>query len=61
MGKTYYYTLKKNRLVDVSTTTEPAYDYKRIDEISWNKQELAHGKTVGIKKFPKKYTRFLKN
>ena len=55
MGKTDYCLLKKNRLVDDSSTTEPAHDYKRIDELSWNKKELAHGKIVGIKKFPKKY------
>lgn len=55
MGKTYYCPLKKNRLVDDSSDTEPAHDYRRIDKLSWSKEELLHGKTVGIKKFPKKY------
>ena len=47
MGKTHYCPLKKNRLVDDSSITEPVHDYKRIDKLSWNKQELTHGKIVG--------------
>ena len=41
--------------MDDSSDTEPAHDYNRIDKLSWSKEELIHGKTVGIKKFPKKH------
>jgi len=54
MGKTYYCPLKKNRLVDDSPNGESA-DYVSIDKLSWNQEELTHGKIVSINKFPKKY------
>ena len=49
LGKYYYCPLKRNRLVDDKGKQE---DYKRIELLSWDKEELKSGKIVKIKKFP---------
>lgn len=49
LGKYYYCPLKRNRLVDDTSGKE---NYKRIDLLDWNKQELKSGKIVKIRKFP---------
>lgn len=49
LGKYYYCPLKRNRLVDDTACLE---DYKRIELLSWEKQELKSGKIIKIKKFP---------
>ncbi len=49
LGKYYYCPLKRNRLVDDTLGQE---DYKKIELLSWNEQELKVGKIVKIKKFP---------
>jgi hypothetical protein len=50
LGKVFYCPLKSNRLVDDSDGEHP---YQRIDQLSWNEHELAHGKLIHIKGFPK--------
>jgi hypothetical protein len=50
LGKVYYCPLKDNRQVDDSGGDRP---YQRVDSLEWNSTELAHGKTVKIKGFPK--------
>ena len=49
LGKYYYCPLKRNRLVDDTTGQE---DYKRIELLSGNEEELKSGKIIKIKKFP---------
>jgi hypothetical protein len=49
LGKYYYCPLKRNRLVD---DTDKQEDYKRIELLSWDNEELKSGKIVKIKKFP---------
>ncbi|MEJ6486838.1 transposase [Nostoc punctiforme UO1] len=49
LGKYYYCPLKRNRLVD---DTAGQKNYKRIELLSWDRQELKSGKIVKIKKFP---------
>lgn len=49
LGKYYYCPLKRNRLVDDTGNQE---DYKRIELLSWDNEELKLGKIVKIKKFP---------
>jgi len=49
LGKYYYWPLKRNRLVDDTSGEE---NYKRIELLSWDKQELKSGKIIKIKKFP---------
>ena len=49
LGKYYYCPLKRNRLVDDTSGQE---NYKRIELLSWDKQELKSGKIIKIKKFP---------
>lgn len=48
LGKYYYCPLKRNRLVD---DTDKQEDYKRIELLSWDNEELKSGKIVKIKKF----------
>jgi tRNA-binding EMAP/Myf-like protein len=49
LGKYYYCPLKRNRLVDDTSGQE---NYKRIELLPWDKQELKSGKIIKIKKFP---------
>lgn len=48
--KLYYCPLKDNRQVDDSGAAQP---YQRVDGLTWSAAELAHGKTIKIKGFPK--------
>src|SRR5512144_2199024 len=50
LRKHYYCPLKDNRQVDDSGGQHP---YHRVDSLAWNKTELAHGKLIKIKGFPK--------
>ncbi len=50
LRKLYYCPLKDNRQVDDSHGARP---YTRVDGLSWNEAELAHGKRIKIKGFPK--------
>jgi hypothetical protein len=50
LDKIYYCPLKKNRLVDETDGAEP---YQRVENLTWSKADLAHGKSVHLKKFPK--------
>ncbi len=52
LGKFYFCPLKDNRHVDDSGGTRP---YQRVDSLSWSAHELAHGKTIKIKGFPKEH------
>ena len=52
LNKVYYCPLKDNRQVDDSQGENP---YQRIDSLEWKEQELASGKTIKIKKFPKNH------
>ena len=47
--KIYYCPLKSNRQV----SENPDADYSRVDSLTWSEDELATGKTVHLKKFPK--------
>lgn len=47
--KIYYCPLKVNRQVSESIDS----DYKRVDLLDWTADELAKGKVVHVKKFPK--------
>jgi SRSO17 transposase len=48
-GKIYYCPIKSNRQV----TESPDEPYQRVDSLSWSETELATGKMVHLKKFPK--------
>ena len=48
--KLYYCPLKRNRLVDDSGGVNL---YERIDQLHWSEAELARGKLIKIRKFPK--------
>jgi hypothetical protein len=50
VGKVYYCPLRDNRQVDDSAAEQP---YRRIDSLQWSAQDLASGKTIKIKGFPK--------
>ena len=50
LRKFYYCPLKDNRQVDDSGGTCP---YQRVDCLAWSAAELAQGKTIKIKGFPK--------
>ena len=52
LGKIYYCPLKSNRLVDDS---EGALKYRHIDSLAWTQAELAHGKVIKIRGFPKEH------
>jgi len=50
LGKLYFCPLKDNRQVDDSGGTHP---YQRVDALTWTTDELAHGKRIKLKGFPK--------
>lgn len=50
LRKHYYCPLKDNRQVDDSGGQHP---YHRVDSLAWNETELAQGKPIKIKGFPK--------
>lgn len=52
LQKVYYCPLKDNRQVDDSRGQSA---YQRIDALEWDTAELAHGKRLKIKGFPKDY------
>lgn len=52
LHKIYYCPLKDNRQVDDSGATQP---YRRVDDLQWSEDELAQGKTIKIKGFPKEH------
>ena len=52
LRKHYSCPLKDNRQVDDSGGQHP---YHRVDSLAWNATELAHGKSIKIKGFPKDY------
>jgi len=52
LGKIYYCPLKGNRQVDDSGGTSK---YRRVDDLAWSDDQLAHGKTIKIKGFPKEH------
>mgnify|MGYP001347364323 CR=1 FL=1 len=52
LHKVYYCPLKANRQVDDSGGAHP---YQRVDGLTWSAPELAHGKLIKIKGFPKDY------
>ncbi len=54
MHKTFYCPLKSNRQVDDSGGG-PKQGYQRVDALTWSEAELAHGKLIKIKDFPKNY------
>ena len=49
LGKYYYCPLKRNPLVDETAGQE---NYKRIELLFWDEEELKSGKIIKIKKFP---------
>ena len=50
LKKIYYCPIKKNRLVD---ETDGAETHDKVENLSWNEHDQAHGKTVHLKSFPK--------
>jgi hypothetical protein len=52
LQKSYYCPLKDNRQVDDARGKQP---YQRVDALSWTADELAHGKRIKIKGFPKEH------
>ncbi len=50
LEKVYYCPLKDNRQVDDSGGGRP---YQRVDSLMWSPTELAQGKTIKLKGFPK--------
>jgi DDE family transposase len=50
LQKLYYCPLKDNRRVDDSGGERA---YQRVDSLEWSKPELAHGKRIKIRGFPK--------
>lgn len=50
LSKIYYCPLKDNRQVDDTGGERP---YGRVDSLAWREEELAHGKRIKIKGFPK--------
>lgn len=52
LGKLYYCPLKSNRLVDDSGGV---LKYRHVDSLAWSQGELAHGKIIKIRGFPKEY------
>lgn len=51
-GKIYYCPLKDNRQVDEGDGT-PKSDYWRVDSLEWSETEIAAGKNIHLKDFPK--------
>jgi len=52
LKKIYYCPLKDNRQVDDSHGARP---YRRVDSLEWSEAELASGKRIKIKGFPKEH------
>jgi hypothetical protein len=52
LHKIYYCPLKDNRQVDDAQGAQP---YRRVDSLAWSEAELAHGKRIKIKGFPKEH------
>jgi len=52
LHKIYYCPLKDNRQVDDSGAEQP---YRRVDALAWSAAELASGKRIKIKGFPKEH------
>lgn len=52
LQKYYYCPLKDNRQVDDSSGQQL---YRRVDALSWTAADLAHGKRIKIKGFPKEH------
>lgn len=52
LGKIYYCPLKDNRQVDDS---QGARAYRRVDALEWTAEELAAGKRLKIKGFPREH------
>lgn len=52
LHKIYYCPLKDNRQVD---DTQGEQSYRRVDALEWSEAELAHGKRIKIKGFPKEH------
>jgi hypothetical protein len=52
LHKVFYCPLKDNRQVDDSAGQQP---YQRVDSLPWTAEELAHGKVIKVKGFPKDY------
>lgn len=52
LGRIYYCPLKDNRQVDDS---QGARAYRRVDSLEWTTDELAHGKRLKIKGFPREH------
>jgi hypothetical protein len=52
LRKIYYCPLKDNRQVDDSHGAHP---YRRVDALSWSEAELAQGKRLKIKGFPREH------
>jgi len=52
LQKSYYCPLKDNRQVDDARGKQP---YQRVDALTWTADELAHGKRIKIKGFPKEH------
>ena len=52
LKKIYYCPLKDNRQVDDSGGEQP---YRCVDSLAWSETELAHGKRIKIKGFPKEH------
>ena len=52
LGKLYYCPLKSNRLVDDSGGS---LKYRHVDSLAWSQAELAQGKIIKIRGFPKEY------
>jgi hypothetical protein len=52
LHKVFYCPLKDNRQVDDSADQQP---YQRVDGLHWTAEELAHGKVIKVKGFPKDY------
>jgi hypothetical protein len=50
LDKSYYCPLKDNRQVDDASG---ARSYQRVDALDWSENDLAHGKRIKIKGFPK--------
>ena len=50
LDKRYYCPLKDNRQVDDTSGTRA---YQRVDALDWSEDDLAHGKRIKIKGFPK--------
>ncbi len=52
LSKIYYVPLKRNRLVNDTDGEQP---HQQVQDQSWTRTEIQRGKSVHIKKFPKRY------